>query len=943
MSTVVNSNFKHIKRTAIALLLTQPFMTSGAAFAQSIVPTNDLGTQVNSATTNPQQLNITGGTQVDANLYHSFQQFGLNQGQIANFLSNPSIQNILGRVVGGSPSVINGLIQVTGGSSNLYLLNPAGIIFGSNASLNVPASFTATTANGIQVGNGWFGINTSVDAIKNLSGNPQAFGFAANPSSAISSQGAPIINAGNLSVNQGQNITLVGGLVINTGTIATPSGKITIAAVPNGKYVKITPEGSLLSLELPIAAQQELAQRSILGSDLPKLLTGSSKLRDITGLNVNSSGNVLVANSPIPSTAGTAIASGNLDVSSTNAKGGEINVLGDRVGLVSANLNASGAIGGGTVLIGGDFQGKGIVPNAQYTFVSKDSTIRADALTNGSGGKVIVWANSNTNFLGNISAKGGLISGDGGFVEVSGKQHLGFSGNINTFASQGSNGTLLLDPDNITIEGLSSNPAAVDTTLTNTGKILFSDFSNQDITVDQSKLNNLTFTNIILQANQDITLNGGVAFNNPVTTFSLVAGRDILFIAGTPFINGAANLIIKANRNININNDFSTDAINTSFIANAANIGTGSFVMTNATKNLSTQNLSIAGVDITLGNVNAGNMNLSASNNISVLGNVNAGNMNLSASNNISVLGTLTAFDSAVNLTATNNIFVAPLPNGFFNRAISAASVSMTSTNGNISTGSISTILSTNAGNENVILNAPNGNITLDGFIKAGSPDNTAADNTITITAQRFTAINPLSDNANYVNVGDTTGFINNGQQNPTSLIAYAAFTTDPVGTFTGAPVRSVQLQLPGDTSPRTIAGSGAPIISINILKDTTFSIYPRAIASGTSGTSGAISQGVSSIPPNVFVLIFDQSFSSNTNTSTNSSLANALTANTLSNDAIASARTADLQANVGEVKDCEPTGTKKPILNLTASVPSVTVTRTAQKPNRSNLPPCKE
>lgn len=148
-------------------------------------------------------------------------------------------------MVGGSPSVINGLIQVTGGNSNLYLLNPAGIIFGANASLNVPASFTATTANGIRIGNSWFGINTSVDAIKNLSGNPQAFGFVVNPSLTNLLQGASVVNAGNLSVNQNQSITLVGGLVINTSTIAVPSGKITIAAVPDGKYVKIIPEGSL--------------------------------------------------------------------------------------------------------------------------------------------------------------------------------------------------------------------------------------------------------------------------------------------------------------------------------------------------------------------------------------------------------------------------------------------------------------------------------------------------------------------------------------------------------------------------------------------------------------------------------------------------------------------------------------------------------------------------
>lgn len=64
-------------------------------------------------------------------------------------MTSPSIRNILGRVTGGNPSIINGLIKVTGGNSNLFLINPAGIIFGAGARLNVPADFTATTANGI--------------------------------------------------------------------------------------------------------------------------------------------------------------------------------------------------------------------------------------------------------------------------------------------------------------------------------------------------------------------------------------------------------------------------------------------------------------------------------------------------------------------------------------------------------------------------------------------------------------------------------------------------------------------------------------------------------------------------------------------------------------------------------------------------------------------------
>ncbi|HEY9730157.1 MAG TPA: filamentous hemagglutinin N-terminal domain-containing protein, partial [Chroococcales cyanobacterium] len=131
-------------------------LKSQIAIAQPIVPAADgTGTLI---TPDGNRIDISGGqlSGDNANLFHSFTQFGLDANQIANFLSNPNIRNILGRVAGGEPSLINGLIQVTGGNSNLFLMNPAGIIFGASSSLNVPASFTATTANGIGFGNNWF-------------------------------------------------------------------------------------------------------------------------------------------------------------------------------------------------------------------------------------------------------------------------------------------------------------------------------------------------------------------------------------------------------------------------------------------------------------------------------------------------------------------------------------------------------------------------------------------------------------------------------------------------------------------------------------------------------------------------------------------------------------------------------------------------------------------
>ncbi|MEM9540403.1 MAG: CHAT domain-containing protein [Cyanobacteria bacterium P01_E01_bin.42] len=230
-----------------------------SAAAQSIAsdPSNT-GTTINHS---ENTYNIQGGTQAGKNLFHSFHEFGLDAHEVANFQTLPQIQNILGRVTGGNPSVINGLIQVTGGNSNLYLMNPAGMVFGDNASLNVPGSFLGTTADRIGFEGGWFEA-TGENNYQDLVGTPNQFAF-------LSEEPGTIINSGNLTVPNGQNLALIGGTVINTGAIAAPQGNVTLAAVPGTNLVKLTQQGMLLSLELP---QEEVA-RGIDPLKIPELLT----------------------------------------------------------------------------------------------------------------------------------------------------------------------------------------------------------------------------------------------------------------------------------------------------------------------------------------------------------------------------------------------------------------------------------------------------------------------------------------------------------------------------------------------------------------------------------------------------------------------------------------------------------------------------------------------
>lgn len=239
---------------------------------------------------------ISGGTPAGSNLFHSFQQFNVAPDQIANFLAQPHIQNILGRVVGGDASVINGLVQVTG-NANLYLINPAGIVFGANARLNVPAAFTATTANQIGFGAGQFnamGGNNYAD----LLGNPSSFSF-------LTGQPGAIVNAGNLTVGTGQNLTLLGGTVISPGQLNAPGGQIVVATVPGTTRVQVSQVGSPLSLELqPIANAPTLLPTP---QTLPQLLTGGN-LTHANGLAIAPNGAVYLTGSGLPVNPGDLVA-----------------------------------------------------------------------------------------------------------------------------------------------------------------------------------------------------------------------------------------------------------------------------------------------------------------------------------------------------------------------------------------------------------------------------------------------------------------------------------------------------------------------------------------------------------------------------------------------------------------------------------------------------------
>ncbi len=236
--------------------------SENVAFAQSsnIIPDGTLGNDEKSLVVPFDSVGfpidvIDGGAIRDTNLFHSFQEFNVSQGRGAYFFSpSANIQNILARVTGRNPSEILGTLGTFGGTQpNLFLINPNGIIFGKNASLDVGGSFMATTANAVRLGDTGLFSASQPTTSNLLTVNPSALFFNALTSPAIINRstanttvlgytlnGFPFRSINGLQVLDGQSLALVGGDVVLEGSVLTaPGGRIDLGSVAAGGLVSL--------------------------------------------------------------------------------------------------------------------------------------------------------------------------------------------------------------------------------------------------------------------------------------------------------------------------------------------------------------------------------------------------------------------------------------------------------------------------------------------------------------------------------------------------------------------------------------------------------------------------------------------------------------------------------------------------------------------------------
>jgi filamentous hemagglutinin family protein len=448
------------------------------------------------------------------NLGINWQSFDIGNGYTVNFYQPGKDSIALNRVLGNDASNIYGNLTSNG---QVFLVNPNGVLFAKGSQVNV-GGIVASTLN---------------ISDKNFQAGKYSFTSDGNAGS--------VVNEGTITAANGGYVALLGHNVANNSVIVAQQGTVALGA---GKAVTLNFNGDgLLNLAVDqVAIAASVANHNLIQADGGQVIMTANAANTLAGTVVNNTGIIQArsmdnVNGVIRldgGTAGIVENSGTLDASGKAAgqTGGIVKVLGETVNLNSgSNIDVSGANKGGTALVGGNFHGTGSEQNATTTTVASDTSINADAITTGNGGKVAVWSNGKTVFNGSISAKGGSQSGDGGSVETSGHQMLkvGDSASVTTKAANGKYGDWLLDPANFTIaaSGGDMTGAQVGTALEN---------GNVTILSSQGTVNT--------SGNGDINVNDAITWDKP-SALKLSAYHDLNVNAAITN-TGGANIILRA-------------------------------------------------------------------------------------------------------------------------------------------------------------------------------------------------------------------------------------------------------------------------------------------------------------------------------------------------------------------------------------------------------------
>ena len=630
---------------------------------------------------NGKQTNIT---QSSDRAVINWNSFSVNRDESVNF-SVPNNGATLNRVVGFDPSLIQGTISSNG---TLYLVNPNGLSFDVNSQVTAQ-NFIASTAD--------------------ISTNSFMAGGKLNFNQASNTKNSKITLKGTIATPDRGIVGIFAPQIDNQGTITANLGTVALGGT-NTQIIDFNGDG-LMNFELGAA---------------DALFADSVAVTNKGSINAAGGHIVMSARGARNLVNGLVSNNGDLSAKSLTAKGGSVELRAEQGTVtVDGSMDASGANGGGTITIGGDFHGansarasNGQVGNADLVSIGRNARINADAINSGNGGTVAIWSDGHTNYLGDISALGGANSGNGGFVEVSGKRTLNFRGTVSTLAANGKAGTLLLDPSDITISSTTdadmsgtSTPFSGTAATSILSKVtLEAALAGGNVVVDAtsgtgasttSKITVAAGTSIDWTQNNSLTLtagSGGIVINGTLNG-SGATSAVILSTTGTISrgANGAINansLSITASGAVSVSGAITTISNYTNNAANSAvTIASTNALTIGAAINAGTANVSLnaSGAITQTAAITAGILTATSTNDnvtldhvgnmLAGLGTISGKNVTIKNARSLTLNGNITA--NGVLGTA-GRIFISTANGGAGNRDITMNSI-VTLTSGNAS------------------------------------------------------------------------------------------------------------------------------------------------------------------------------------------------------------------------------------------------------------------
>lgn len=567
-------------------------------------------------------------------------------GSTGKVINEGTIQTSLnGYIAMLAPEVRNsGLLLAQSGTVALAAAETVTLNFGPTSKLD---SITVTAAN----------LNT---LIENRHAIKAPNGLVILSARSAAQLGASVVNSGTIEAKgiaqQGGRILLEASTVSNAGTLDVSSDTAQAGTIQiNGKNVSLS--GSVIATSpvqggtLKVQATQSLTvganidvsgalqggQVQMSGSQVAVANSTINADGDIRGGNVALTATNDQQNNPVndpdnlPTLPTTLAVSGLTGISSRSRRGlgGNATLTGDHITLDgNTTINVSGAIGGGNVLVGGDWQGSNGTYQATTVLMNQSVTIDASATENGHGGKVVLWsdlskANGWTNVYGGIYAKAGVNGGDGGKIETSGHSLDIGGATINAEAAAGKSGLWLIDPYDYNID--SSAASTISSSLNST-----------DVLVTTSSSGG---TGVVGSGSGNITISGNInKTSGAATTLTLVADN---------WIGGTGNIYSSGNRLSTIFNAGASQGIYSGYIygnVSVTKLGAGTLALTYANAYTGGTELSAGTLGI-YNNSALGTGLFTAGNNANVLFGRSVSNV----ANNISLTGAVTfAFDQNV-------------------------------------------------------------------------------------------------------------------------------------------------------------------------------------------------------------------------------------------------------------------------------------------------------